>query len=118
MEWVVSNAIDFINQESEDPFLLYFNPTVPHSGGDVYQALLSDCRQTPGGQFDNDFIIKGMTLEYGGCEGYREFVRSRSRAMNDDVTDGGFLRELGAIWLDDAIGALVHALVDKGECRI
>lgn len=119
MEWVTAKAIDFIKDSTtDDPFLLYFNPTVPHSGGNVFNALFdSTCRDTPGGDYDTDFLIKGMSLEYGSCTAYRDFVGERAGAQDSplDETNAQQLQELGAIWLDDAVGALFHALADKGR---
>ena len=49
-------------------------------------------------------MIEGMTLEYGNCEDYRQSVIDR--AVTDD--------DLGPIWVDDSIGALITALENKG----
>lgn len=120
MEWVASKAVEFIQEDSDSPFLLYFNPTVPHSGGSVYEALAnSTCRETPGGLYDSDLMVKGMTLEYGSCDAYRNFVLGRMPSDGDtfDPTNDIYLQQLGSAWLDDAVGALIHALVDKGELR-
>ena len=58
---------------------------------------------TAGSTLDSDPIIKGMTAEHGGsCEDYRETVLDRA-ATDDD---------LGPIWLDDGVGALLQALED------
>lgn len=106
MEFVTHEAIRFINEEDSSPFFLYVNPTVPHSSQSVRTALQEfSCKDTPRNDVTEDFYIEGMTSEYGGsCEDYRASVINRS--TNDD--------ELGNIWLDDSVGALLKALEKKG----
>jgi len=109
MEWVTWEAISFLNEtsKSHDPFFMYFNPTVPHGNSDV-EASLSDftCQQTadPNFVWDSDPFIKGMSEN--GCEAYRQTVLDRAQGVYDN---------LGKIWLDDAVGALLHALEDNGQ---
>ena len=105
MEWVTAEAINFINQESAEPFFLYFNPTVPHGSNDVRDALTKfTCRNVANGTLDSDPMIEGMTQEYGSCSAYRQSILERSSSDND----------LGPIWVDDSIGALINALKKKG----
>lgn len=86
------------------PFLLYFNPTVPHSSNDIGVALRDfSCRDTANGKLGVDPMIPGMTKDYGGCTGYRQSIFDRSTSEND----------YGPIWLDDSVGALLKALEDK-----
>ena len=57
------------------------------------------------GTLDSDPVIEGMTAEYAdGCIGYRQTVIDR--ASSDD--------DLGPIWVDDSIGALLKALTNNG----
>ena len=56
------------------------------------------------GTLDSDPMIEGMTLEHGSCEDYRASVLARA-VTNDD---------LGPIWVDDSIGALLKALENNG----
>ena len=111
MEWITYEAIKFINQTIDDDknFFMYFNPTVPHASNNVKDAINEfSCQdiadkdyEWPGG---NDPWIKGMS-EDDGCEAYRDTITERA---NDNIYN------LGPIWLDDAIGALVNALIDNG----
>jgi len=105
MEWITHEAITFINETAEDEsFFMYFNPTVPHSSGDVGKAIKEfDCWNTADPNYGNDEIyIKGMT-EYN-CRAYRDSIVERANGVEDD---------LGKIWVDDAVGALLHALRDN-----
>lgn len=115
MEWVTHEAVNFIHTSAnaDEPFLLYFNPTVPHSAGSVEEAFTEsryNCTVTS--DLDNwlpeDPMIKGMTLEYGTCADYRDYVVRRAGGPHNSNEN------LGVVWLDDSIGALIHALVDQG----
>jgi arylsulfatase A-like enzyme len=110
MEWITYEAINFIEEQagSDTPFFLYFNPTVPHGSNDVKKALEDfSCQDTADQDFnwpgDEDPFIPGMVEE--GCEKYRETVIQRSKGIDGD---------LGKIWLDDSVGALLRALEDNG----
>ena len=104
MEYMTAMAIDFINN-STDPFFLYFNPTAPHGSGNVHEALLNfSCTDTPAGPIEDEPYIVGMTHNQT-CSDYRASVIARA----DDTSN----LDLGSIWVDDAIGAVLTALGDK-----
>lgn len=111
MEWLTYEAIKFINTtiDNDKNFFMYFNPTVPHGSMNVQKAIDEfSCQDTadPNQQWpeNKDPWIKGMS-EDGGCQEYRDTIAERA---NGDIYN------LGPIWLDDAIGALVQALIDNG----
>eukprot|EP00586_Coscinodiscus_wailesii_P015166 CAMPEP_0172511598 /NCGR_PEP_ID=MMETSP1066-20121228/237604_1 /TAXON_ID=671091 /ORGANISM="Coscinodiscus wailesii, Strain CCMP2513" /LENGTH=963 /DNA_ID=CAMNT_0013291045 /DNA_START=206 /DNA_END=3094 /DNA_ORIENTATION=- len=110
LEWMTGLAIDFIKDDvtyGDKPFFMYFNPTVPHNSGDVLDALKNgDCTSTTSGT-QPEPRIKGMNFDFeeDGCRAYREDVIKRA-----GTTDN---KELGAVWLDDAVGALLTALEDR-----
>jgi hypothetical protein len=85
---------------------MYFNPTAPHSSMNVRSALDDfDCDATPAG---DDFTIedpwiKGM-VEDDGCRAYRDNLIDRGNEDKD---------EIGKLWVDDAVGALMQALRDN-----
>ncbi|KNC82333.1 hypothetical protein SARC_05372 [Sphaeroforma arctica JP610] len=111
MEWVTYKGIEFIEESiaEEKPFFLYFNPTVPHSSGNVKEALLDfKCTDTANGQLDTEPDIVGMTTAYGSCEAYRRTIFDRAGELESNA-------ELGAIWVDDGIGALIRTLEDYDE---
>jgi len=104
MEWITYEAIEFI-KSSEEPFFLYFNPTVPHRSNSVTAAIRDfSCQDTAAGNLGFDPIIEGMTEGYDGCVEYRESIFERGNSEGD----------YGAIWLDDSVGALLTALEEKG----
>jgi len=109
MEWITHEAIKFINettsQPDPEPFFMYFNPTVPHGSQNVLDALTNfTCTDTAEGNGGEEPWVKGMS-EDDGCEAYRQTVIDRANGDYDD---------LGKIWLDDSVGALVQALKDNG----
>ena len=111
MEWVTAEAVEEIRRGSEDsdPWFMYFNPTVPHSGDSVARALSEfSCRDTPSGRLETEPVVPGLTDNNRTCAEYRETIWER--AMNEPTDD-----DLGAIWLDDAIGSLLQVLEETGQ---
>lgn len=109
MEFLAQKAEEFLRDESEDPFFLYFNPTAPHDSGDMVDALRwYSCRDTPEGLLSSDPMVTGMTADYGSCAAYRESIFDRANGSND-------ANVLGSIWVDDSIGSLFQILEDIGE---
>jgi arylsulfatase A-like enzyme len=114
MEWVTKQAVDFINDDSStDPFFLYLNPTVPHNDEDVEIAIKNfTCMDTPEGLLTGEPRIKGMTINssgnFIGCEAYRQTILDRAGSEFSN-------KELGAIWIDDGVGAILRALEDNGQ---
>mmetsp|Transcript_86196 Transcript_86196/g.175040 ORF Transcript_86196/g.175040 Transcript_86196/m.175040 type:complete len:431 (-) Transcript_86196:1271-2563(-) len=75
---------------------------------DIEKALTQySCRDVANPNYNwngKDPWIKGMS-EDEGCVYYRQTVLGRARSIDD----------LGKIWLDDSVGALLHALEDNGQ---
>ncbi|GMH60657.1 hypothetical protein TrRE_jg13499 [Triparma retinervis] len=117
MEWVTEKAVDFIHDaaDSNTPFFLYFNPSVPHDPL-VSDALDNgDCRETPAGVLSSEPRVKHMTVDaatdaVSSCSSYRQTVTAREDAGQSNVHE----QNLGGIWIDDGLGALLQALEDKG----
>ena len=87
------------------PFFMYFNPTVPHGSNSISSALTDfTCQDTANGKLGFDPVIPGMTEGFDSCDDYRDYIRSRAKSDDD----------LGPIWLDDGVGALLKALETKG----
>ena len=112
MEWVAEKAVEFIKNDTDTkPFFLYLNPTIPHSSGNVYQALTDAkfaCTVTPEGNVQPP-DVKGMT-EGTTCEDYRADVVRRAQPASE--SDNNIY---GSIWLDDAVGAMLQALRDTDQ---
>uniref|UniRef100_A0A7S4SA90 Plant heme peroxidase family profile domain-containing protein n=4 Tax=Ditylum brightwellii TaxID=49249 RepID=A0A7S4SA90_9STRA len=106
MEYVAYKAVEFIEENANNDFFLYVNPTAPHSP-DVLTAMSKDCRITVDGDFrstmSTGWSVEGMTKEFGDdCMLYRANVRERAQSTST--------HDLGSIWVDDAVGAIYKAL--------
>lgn len=108
LEWITSEAIGVIREESDAPFFMYYNPTVPHRGFSVKSSLTElSCRDTPSGRLSDQPIVPGLT-DAMNCSEYRATVVERA---GDEPTEA----DLGAIWLDDMVGALLRTLEDENK---
>eukprot|EP00957_Ditylum_brightwellii_P204462 15339352-Ditylum_brightwellii.AAC.1 len=106
MEYVAYKAVEFIEENADNDFFLYVNPTAPHSP-DVLTAMSKDCRFTVDGDFrstmSTGWSVEGMTKEFGDdCMLYRANVQERAQSTST--------HDLGSIWVDDAVGAIYKAL--------
>ena len=103
-----------IDTDTDNPFFLYFNPTVPHSSGDVTDALSNgNCRETVQGRLSEDPKVPyGMTASYDSCRQYRRTVLDRAAAAATGSSDESNDQDkwAGAVWVDDAIGSLFETL--------
>lgn len=109
MEHLTIRAMDFMDSalDNGEDFFLYFNPTAPHESGNVFEALTKhSCLDTVEGRLTKEPSIPGMT-ENIGCEAYRKTILNRA---NGDASN----EVLGAIWVDDSVGALLLYLESKG----
>mmetsp|Transcript_9691 Transcript_9691/g.21739 ORF Transcript_9691/g.21739 Transcript_9691/m.21739 type:complete len:655 (-) Transcript_9691:177-2141(-) len=109
MEHMTAEAIKFIDEsvESDKEFFLYFNPTAPHSSGNVLEALTRfSCLDAPEGRLEVEPVIPGMTQNVG-CKAYRRTVINRASDTSNSA--------LGSVWVDDAVGALMLHLDSVGQ---
>lgn len=94
LEWIVKGAFDFIDQNKDQPFFLYFATTLPHSPARG-RAWKGDPLATPLGFLEkpiDDVMPPRSTL----LPRIKEAGRDESKA--------------DMLWLDDAVGALVKKL--------
>jgi len=104
MEWITHEAIKVIKENLASLFFMYYNPTVPHSASSISSALKDySCKDTAAGTLEADPIIPGM-IDDGNCASYRQSIFDRAEEDGD----------LGAIWIDDSVGALLRSLKDMG----
>lgn len=98
MEWLTKAAVDFIDENKDEPFYLYFAPTLLHVP-DVLTSLKADPRISGEGLLDEP--ITGLMPS-------REDVLRRVKAA-------GLPEEAAAAtWLDDGVGAVREALERNG----
>ena len=95
LDWIVKGAMDFIDQNKNDPFFLYFASTVPHGPTEKKRSWGADSRITADGILEEPpDVLPG-----------RETLPARLKAAG--IASAG--RE-NVLWLDDAVGALIQSL--------
>ncbi len=94
LEYMVKGAFDFIDQNKDEPFFLYFATTLPHSPA-RNKAWKGDPLATPAGYLDKP--IEGV-------------MPPRSTLLPRLEKAGVEASRADMLWLDDAIGALVKKL--------
>ncbi|MDZ8117879.1 sulfatase-like hydrolase/transferase [Pontiella sp. NLcol2] len=97
-EWNTKAAIDFIEQNKDEPWYLYFAPTLMHVP-DTFASLTGDPRKSGMGILDEPIT---------GVQPSRESVLERTKAAG--IPD----RNRAATWLDDGIGAIQDKLEELG----
>jgi arylsulfatase A-like enzyme len=96
-DWVTAGALDFIESNAGRPFFLYFSTTIPH-GPPPLASMEVDTRVTPAGFLDEPLNVQPS----------REDVFRR-------VAEAGLDRGTAPMtWLDDAVGAVLNKLDEKG----
>ncbi len=97
MEWITQGALDFIEQNKERPFFLYFATTLPHVP-DMLKSLKANPRITP----------IGMLKEPLKSQPSRKSVLERTK-------QAGLPEEAAPYtWLDDGVGAVLAKLDELG----
>ncbi len=93
-EWLTQAGLEFIEQNQNNPFFLYFATTLNHVP-DNHASLVGDARKCPEG-----ILPEPIT----GVQPSRASVIKRCKAAGIDK------KRWGATWLDDGIGALLDKL--------
>ncbi|MEM7790123.1 MAG: sulfatase-like hydrolase/transferase [Verrucomicrobiota bacterium] len=100
LDWTVAKAFDFIEENQDEPFFLYFSTTLHHGPlpwNNKY-SLKADPRMTGEG-----FVAEGFDVLPS-----REDVLRRNR-------EAGFKdRDAYALWLDDGVGAIIDKIEALG----
>lgn len=98
LEWITDGAVQFI-ENSKEPFFLYVAYPVPHG---VYFAdwANGDTRATPRG-----FLSKAPQVQPSRASVLKRLEMAGIREKRNAL----------ATWIDDSIGAIVHALKSKGQ---
>ncbi|QHI69324.1 sulfatase family protein [Tichowtungia aerotolerans] len=97
LEWLTEGALNFIDDNKDEPFFLYFSITAPH-GQYFADWMERDWRVTPAGMLTEK--PKGMPS--------RESVLQRIQAA------GLPPQNTMATWIDDSLGALLKKLDETG----
>ncbi len=99
MDWIAEAGVNFIEQNSNQPFFLYFATTIPHGPTEAKRSWEADPR----------ISAKGYLKEAPNVLPARNTLTKRLR-------DAGITEpeKENILWLDDALGALIQKLKEKG----
>ncbi len=99
MEWMTKAALDFIDDNKDNPFYLYFAPTLLHVPNVTHSLVHADPRISGEGMLD---------------EPITDIMPSRKSVIERVKAKGINMKYAGATWLDDGIGALIKRLEKHG----
>ena len=95
MDWITAAGLDFIEQNRDNPFFLYFASTIPHGPGTADRSWNADPKITAGGFLE-----------------IAPDVLPARHTIPDRIDKAGLkgTRKENLLWLDDALGALINKL--------
>ncbi len=97
MDWITDGALDFIDKAGNKPFFLYLATTLPHAPAPV-SSMYADAKITPSGMLDEAPDVQPGRME-----------------VIERVKGAGFTEKAAPYtWLDDAIGAVLKDLDQRG----
>jgi arylsulfatase A-like enzyme len=99
LDWTTEAGLDFIDQNKDKPFFLYFATTVPHGPTHAERSWNADPRITARGILEE--APRGMPARYTLAERVKEAGLEGTGREN-------------ILWLDDALGALINRLEEHG----
>lgn len=99
IDWSVKGALDFMQQDDDRPFFLYFSTTLHHGPTPQISVPEKYERVTSKGYADQKMGVlpDRSTL----------FTRLKEKGISE--------KEAYTLWLDDAVGALLKCLEESGE---
>ena len=95
LDWIVKGGLDFIDQNKDKPFFLYFATTIPHGPLSKERSWGASTRITSDGIIDETLSVLPL----------RETLPIRLKAAG--LAGSG---KENVLWLDDAVGALIQRL--------
>ena len=109
--WITDKAIDFVTDESTDPFLLFLTPNLPHHPH-ALDTLESGTSLTPEGFLDS---IPNSQPPY---DSILQRLETLGFPKSPEPLGEAWLekdRAAAVMWLDDAVGAVLDALERSGQ---
>ncbi len=99
LDWTIDKAFNFIDEESDKPFFLYFSTTLHHGPAPWNNkfTLHADPRMTGEG-----FVKEGFDV-----------LPSRQDVLKRNKEAGFKPKDAFALWLDDGVGALIDKIKEK-----
>ena len=121
-EWMVSKSIDFMNKaikERNQPFFLYFSPTLTHTNGKIVDSMFTiPSKRNKTNDMYTSMTPIGRRRFKNRMKPRRKLIRILEKTYNITVDNVYRLppklqRNLGLLWLDDSINALLDYLDDE-----
>lgn len=97
-DWIAEAGLNFIEQNYKNPFYLYFATTIPHQPGEQERSWNANPLITANGYLDKAPDVLPA----------RHTIPERTKAAG---LEGKGKENL--LWLDDALGAIIHKLEEK-----
>lgn len=97
-DWVTEGALEFLGEDDDRPFFLYFATTIPHGPTSPERSWDADRRATPVGWLD-----------------YTPEVQPDAASIARRARENGAKGKETILWIDDAIGALLQKLESTGK---
>ncbi|KAJ8603022.1 hypothetical protein CTAYLR_001570 [Chrysophaeum taylorii] len=123
LDWMTTRAVEFMDEYSDVPFFLYFNPTVPHEP-DLDDLLVDglcadgesscDRQDTVDGRLDSVPTVYGTLCLSEDCEmpSYSDLWDTAEDAATATRLESAVA---SAIWVDDSLGVMLSYLDEQGE---
>lgn len=99
LDWSAKAGIDFIEENKDNPFFLYFATTVPHGPEEAVRSWNSNPLFTPNGFLEDTLDV--MPPRHTIAERVKEAGLEGTKREN-------------ILWIDDALGALINKLEEAG----
>ncbi len=98
MDWIAEAGLNFIEQNKENPFFLYFATTIPHGPTNAERSWMANPKVTAAGYLDEapNVLPPRTTLT--------------ERLRKAGIKERG---KENVLWLDDALGALLKKLAEN-----
>jgi arylsulfatase A-like enzyme len=105
LDWVVDEALKFLDKTKDSTIFLYFATTVPHGPSNASQSWNGDRRVTAEGILDEPphVLPDKSTIP--------ERLIKAGLATKDNIPDD----RANNLWIDDALGALLNKLKEQGK---
>lgn len=97
-DWITEGALNFLTQDDDRPFFLYFATTIPHGPTTPERSWQADRRATPYGWLDKPPQVQPDA----------DSIARRAREHHVEGKET-------IIWLDDALGAVISKLQETGK---
>lgn len=105
LDWITEGGLEFLEQNKNNPFFLYFATTTPHGPYEIERSWGADRRITPLGILDEPVSILSS----------KEEIETRLDKAGFNHTNSHMADKGNVLLLDDALGELIKKLKEIGK---